>query len=133
METAKRDTSRPRLRGDELEEKAPVSSKVRTAEIRNPPTSKKRQPETTQKPLSSRRQRDLSDSVAQTQKQVEEILETITTAEADAVVVVSRSSRNSVLLANLDFSPVEKFLVTTAPRDPIRSTHYSRVHPRTEW
>ncbi|KAG1691347.1 hypothetical protein DVH05_027010 [Phytophthora capsici] len=112
-----RENARPRtsrqIQDDEYEEKAPTPSaegqrtpatastatqrRARTAESRNTATSKKRQPAahtargSQKQPASSRRQRDLSDSVAQTQKQVTEVMETIIAADADAVSVVSSS------------------------------------------
>ncbi|KAL3656549.1 hypothetical protein V7S43_018627, partial [Phytophthora oleae] len=107
-------TSR-QVQDDEYEEKAPAPSaegqrmfvapatastatqRARTADSRNTATSKKRQPADAsahtargsqkQPVTSSRRQRDLSDSVAQTQKQVTEVMETIAAADADAVAV----------------------------------------------
>ncbi|POM61301.1 hypothetical protein PHPALM_29704 [Phytophthora palmivora] len=95
MELTKQESSRPRKRG-EFEDKGPETAatqrRARTAE--NTSSSKKREPiEAMHKPMPSRRQRDLSDSVAQTQKQVAEIMETITAAEADAVVVKNALSQ----------------------------------------
>ncbi|KAL4151356.1 hypothetical protein PRNP1_008304 [Phytophthora ramorum] len=104
----KRESSRPRD-DEELEEKpraepqrvgVAAQRRARTAETRNTANAKKRpaSPHTARaahkQPIaSSRRQRDLSDSVAHTQKQVEDIIEAITTTDADAVIVKNSLSQ----------------------------------------
>jgi hypothetical protein len=137
--SAKRDSARLRTSyNDEEEEKAPAPTaaisatqrRARTAESRTAATPKKREP-TDPAPRAvraaqkqpARRQRDLSESVAHTQKQVADILETIT-ATADAVAVVSALSAGVSLVplsanAVLGCNATEKLAVAAAPRDPI--------------
>ncbi|KAE9357220.1 hypothetical protein PF008_g3275, partial [Phytophthora fragariae] len=100
----RRDGPRPRAgHEDELEEKAPAPAaaeaprRARTETATAAAPTRRRQPTETsphtarasqqKQPASSRRPRDSSDSVAYTHKQVTEIMDAITAADADAVAV----------------------------------------------
>lgn len=84
-------------------------------------------------PQSAGRNMDMSDAVAENQKQVTDILDLIASKDADSTVVV----RTSVLSARFECSnvvndaPLEKLIVATPARDSVSAASDRRVRPPT--